>query len=98
MKKIILSAIVVATTIVSCKKESVHSISPTNAASTESNSSMGARVVPQGNMENYIADPTDPQNERINKALYNYMLGMKKVFETNPNYLQQALDLAKLVP
>lgn len=99
MKKLILSAITIATMTVSCKKENIKHIAPDSSTPTETNSTASAaRVVPQGNMEDYIVDAKDPQNERVNKALYNYMVGMRKVFATDPTFLQQALDLAKTTP
>lgn len=99
MKKLILFAITIASLMVSCKKENIKNVTPeTGVANETSSTASAARVVPQGNMEDYIIDATDPQNERINKALYGYMLGMRKVFETDPNYLAQALQYAKQSP
>ncbi len=99
MKKKFLTIVAVTTLIVSCNKQK-NVVEPQSSINTQATvgTLTSARVIPQGDMENYVKDATDPQNERINYALYNYMVGMRKVFEADASFLPLALNLAKQTP
>lgn len=96
MKKLLLTTIAAISIMSSCKKENKNT--PTNINNSSLANNTAARVMPNNTMESYISDPADEQNERINKALYNYMVGMKKVFESDLSFLSNALALAKTSP
>lgn len=99
MKKKVLTIIIATVFLSSCKKQIVNDNPINNTASNNGlsptqSASAGAKVINDKTMADYLTVTNDPDHTKVNTSLYAYMVGMKKVFETDRSILQAAVTKA----